>query len=238
MTRALERGILKAMQELVLGGVCFTVEKKRIKNMYLRVQPPDGRVLLTAPKRMPDAAIEQFARARLPWVQRHLAQFGHRPAPRYESGEILYLWGKPYPLEVVPADGRMRIELHGGSILLFAPEDSTSEKRSAALENWYRRQLAAAAENALPRLEQTVGKRASTLRIRNMTTRWGTCNTATGAITLNLQLAGRAPEFLEYVIVHELTHLHEPGHNARFYAWMDMVYPGWKQVRRRLKSGD
>ena len=237
MTRVSERGILKAMQELVLGGVHIAVEKKRIKNMYLRVQPPDGRVLLTAPKRMPDAAIEQFARARLPWIQKHLAQFGHRPVPRYESGETLYLFGKPYPLEVVPAAGRMRVELHGGCIRLLAPEGGTPEKRGAALENWYRRQLAAAAEETLPRLEQIVGARASALRIRNMTTRWGTCNTATGAITLNLQLAGRAPEFLEYVIVHELTHLHEPSHNARFYALMDQFYPGWKQVRKRLKSG-
>jgi len=75
-----------------------------------------------------------------------------------------------------------------------------------------------------------------TIAIRRMTTRWGTCNTATKRITLNLELARRDPSLLEYVIVHELAHLIERGHNARFYAVMTQHLPDWK-LRRKVLNG-
>lgn len=74
------------------------------------------------------------------------------------------------------------------------------------------------------------------IAIRRMTTRWGTCNTVAKRITLNLELARRDPTLLEYVVVHELAHLIERGHNARFYAVMDQHLPDWKQ-RRKVLNG-
>jgi len=72
--------------------------------------------------------------------------------------------------------------------------------------------------------------------VRRMTSRWGTCNTQTRRITLNLELAQRDADLLEYVIVHELAHLVERGHNARFYAVMDAHLPDWRLRRRLLNA--
>lgn len=83
---------------------------------------------------------------------------------------------------------------------------------------------------------QVMGVPMPQIAIRRMTTRWGTCNTATKRVTLNLELARRDPSLLEYVIVHELAHLIERGHNARFYAVMDEHLPDWKH-RRRVLNG-
>ena len=83
---------------------------------------------------------------------------------------------------------------------------------------------------------QVMGVPMPQIAIRRMTTRWGTCNTATLRITLNLELARRDPSLLEYVIVHELAHLIERGHNQRFYAVMDRHLPDWKQRRRALNG--
>ncbi len=74
------------------------------------------------------------------------------------------------------------------------------------------------------------------IAIRRMKTRWGTCNTAAKRVTLNLELARRDPALLEYVIVHELAHLIERGHNARFYAVMDTHLPDWKRRRKALNG--
>jgi hypothetical protein len=74
------------------------------------------------------------------------------------------------------------------------------------------------------------------ITIRRMTSRWGTCNTQTRRITLNLELAQRDATLLEYVIVHELAHLVERGHNARFYAVMDTHMPDWRARRRALNG--
>lgn len=83
---------------------------------------------------------------------------------------------------------------------------------------------------------QVMGVPVPQIAIRRMTTRWGTCNTATKRVTLNLELARRDPSLLEYVIVHELAHLIERGHNQRFYSVMDAHLPDWKQ-RRRVLNG-
>ena len=69
-----------------------------------------------------------------------------------------------------------------------------------------------------------------------MTTRWGTCNVKTHKIWLNLQLAKKTPECLDYVILHELTHLMEKNHNNYFVAHMDRFMPNWREIRKKLNS--
>ena len=224
------------MKQLDFDGVHIEVERKPIKNLYLRIHPSNGRITLSAPRFTPEAVIRQFAQQRLGWIKKHLAQQFPSPAIHYESGDTLYLWGEPYALDVL-AGGRMRVSVADGKILLYAPQGSTEQARGAALERWYRKALEEAVAQALPEWEQVVGKHAADWRIRNMTSRWGTCNTQTAVITLNLQLVKRARACLDYVIVHELTHLYEPGHNARFYGYLDRFYPGWKQIRKQLKQG-
>lgn len=83
---------------------------------------------------------------------------------------------------------------------------------------------------------QQMGVPVPEIAIRRMSTRWGTCNTVTKRVTLNLELARRDPSLLEYVIVHELAHLIERGHNERFYAVMDAHMPDWR-LRRRVLNG-
>lgn len=67
-----------------------------------------------------------------------------------------------------------------------------------------------------------------------MTSRWGSCTPKTGRIRLNLQLGLMDPQFLEYVLVHELTHLWESGHGRAFRERMSLVLPNWKELRREL----
>ena len=72
--------------------------------------------------------------------------------------------------------------------------------------------------------------------VRRMRSRWGSCNIRARRIWLNLELARRRPEYLEYVVVHEMVHLLERGHNRRFYAFMDMFLPNWRAIRAALNS--
>jgi hypothetical protein len=103
--------------------------------------------------------------------------------------------------------------------------------------NRLRRELRRAIPPLLAEWAPRVGVPIPEARIRRMTTRWGTCNVRDRRITLNLELARREPELLEYVVVHELAHLIESGHNARFYAVMDRALPDWRLKRRALNEG-
>jgi predicted metal-dependent hydrolase len=99
-----------------------------------------------------------------------------------------------------------------------------------------RERMKAETPDLVARWAAIMGLAMPDITIRRMTSRWGTCNTQTKRITLNLELGRRDPALLEYVIVHELAHLIERGHNARFYAVMDAHLPDWRQRRRTLNG--
>ncbi len=99
-----------------------------------------------------------------------------------------------------------------------------------------RRELRQAIPPLLAKWQPVIGVEARAWGIRRMKTRWGSCNVVAKRIWLNLELANRPPECLEYVVVHELVHLLERRHNARFYGFMDLYLPDWKALRKVLNS--
>ncbi|MBQ8821861.1 MAG: M48 family metallopeptidase, partial [Lachnospiraceae bacterium] len=154
----------------------------------------------------------------------------------YENGEKHLLWGKEYSLEVVYTKGKPCASVQGEQILLELPKDGDTALRQKLIENLYRRQLKAKVPLLMEKYTKIVGKVPDSWGVKNMKTRWGTCNVTDKRIWLNLQLAKFPQECLEYVIVHELVHLYEKGHNAVFYGYMDRFYPGWREIRKKLKG--
>lgn len=225
-------------QSTVLDGIPAQICYKNIKNLYLRVR--DGYIELSVPQRTAERDMEHFVSCRRTWIeerQRLLFARAEKAEPLYAEGERILLWGTAYPLVCRPLTrGKAYAECMEHRILLHVREDADANVRRAAIEMLYRTELAAAIEREAPACERIVGKRAACWRIRPMKTRWGSCNVRTAAITLNLQLARYDVRALRYVITHELTHLWVRGHDARFYARMDMYFPDWREMRRRLNE--
>ena len=120
-------------------------------------------------------------------------------------------------------------------VLSVHPEDDTSQRESL-LNDFYREALSNQIAARLPLWEARTGLHPSAWQIKNMKTRWGTCNTATRKIWLNLQLAKQPPVCLDYVIAHELTHLRYPGHGQDFKTFLTCVMPNWPEVRKALNN--
>lgn len=224
---------------MMIDDLTIEVQKKDIKNLHLYVKPPDGAVTISAPKSMGDKAIELFARTKLSWIRRQREKF--QSAPRlakreYVSGETLYLWGKQYFLSVEHTKGMQSIKLTGNRAILTVREGHPASHREAFVNEWYRKELRSEIERLLPKMERISGIRCNEFRIKNMTTRWGTCNTKIGRIWLNLQLAKYDTACLEYVILHELVHLKERDHGSRFTAMLDELMPYWRDIRARLNQ--
>ena len=223
---------------ITVNGINVTVTKKKIKHIHLRVKAPDGRVELSVPTGLTYAKIEAFLQDKTEWILRQQAKFSGQPeqaAREYVSGEVLPVWGKSYRLEVISGK-RNALVLDGEKARLTAKEDSTREQREHWVNEWYRDLLKAEIKQLLPKWETITGLHVDEWQIKNMKTRWGTCNTKCRRIWLNLQLAKCPVECLEYVILHELTHLLERGHNERFYAHMDRYMPRWREIRKRLNG--
>jgi predicted metal-dependent hydrolase len=223
---------------LNISGIPIEVRKKDIKNMHLYVKPPIGSVTVSAPITMSDEAIERFVRAKVSWIKKQVAKFENqlRQSERqYVSGETLYVWGKQYFLQT-EFGNRNSLALSSNKAVLTIRKDSTAEQRESFVREWYRELLKAEIARLLPKWEKTTGLKASGWQTKYMTTRWGTCNTNTGKIWLNLQLAKKTPECLEYVILHELAHLVEKSHNERFVFLMDKNMPMWREIKATLNG--
>lgn len=223
----------------------ITITRKKIKNMYLRVHQ-DGTVSVSAPKRCSDKVIWDFINSKSGWIMAQREKMlARQPAvqiaakeAKFLTGEIHYLWGQPCTLLVEETAERSSVEVfeNMATIVLHAPANSTVEQRKHLLEEFYRRELKAVVPHLLEKYAAIVGKSPTEWRIRNMKTRWGTCNTKDKRIWLALNLAKKPPECLEYVITHELTHLHVPNHSKAFWARMDVYYPAWREVRKLLNK--
>lgn len=225
--------------EMEIQGISLTVEKKKIKNMYLKILPPDGKVVISAPKRMSQKAIEEFVISKSNWIQEKRKKYENRESQKelqFMTGEQILLFGKVYPLEVTNSNGNSKILFAEDKIQMQVREDSTKEQREHCLNEWYRKQLKSRIPELIEKWEPVMNVHVKEWNVKNMKTRWGTCNIAAQRIWLNLQLAKRKPECLEYVVVHEMVHLLERKHNHRFYGFMDLFLPEWRKIRAELNG--
>ncbi len=227
------------MKEIIIDGIPVCVTKKKMKNLYIRVIPPDGTVKISVPYGVSDEAVCRVVRSRIDWIReqrRRIGETAGRAGNRYETGESVPVWGVLYPLEVRYAEGAGSAWMWGRKVILQIRPDSTPQQREKALNEWYRAELKKMIPGAGRKCEQITGVKAKEWQGKNMKTRWGTCNVKEGRIWLNLQLAKKPPECLEYVIIHELIHLLEPSHNQRFYQLMDRFLPDWRRVHQELNG--
>jgi len=225
------------IQKITLGDVTVDVVKKDIKNVHLSVYPPSGKVRISAPLDMDIGTIRVFAISKLGWVkqqQRKLRE-QEREAPReYVERESHYLWGRRYLLKVLNADGGASVELKPRHLVLSVQSGASDEKRQSVLDHWYRVQLKEAAPVVVGRWEKVLDVKVRGIFVQRMKTRWGSCNSLAGTIRLNTELAKKPRECLEYIVVHEMVHLLEPTHNAKFVALMDQFLPSWRAFRDEL----
>jgi len=224
--------------ELVISGIPIEVCKKSIKNMHLYVKPPNGRVVVSAPLNMSDETIERFVRTKFSWVKKQISKFEEQPRQsvrKYVSGESLYVWGKQYYLQV-DYGSKNKLVLLSDKALLTVRKESTAQQRENFVREWYRELLKSEILRVLPKWEKITGLKCNSWQTKYMTTRWGTCNADKKRVWLNLQLAKKTPECLEYIILHELIHLAEKKHNERFIALMNKYMPMWREVKKTLNE--
>ena len=224
--------------ELNISGIPINVCKKRIKNMHLYVKPPNGNVMVSAPLTMSNEAIERFVRTRASWVKKQIDKFDNQPRQserEFVSGETLYVWGKQYYLQT-EFSNKNSLVLSSDKALLTVRKENTAKQRENFVREWYRKLLKVEIARLLPKWEKITALKVTGWQTKYMITRWGTCNANTGTIWLNLQLAKKTPECLEYVILHELVHLVEKSHNERFVSLMDQYMPMWREVKVTLNG--
>ena len=217
---------VKSKYILRLGDLEIAVERKKIKNLHLRVGRT-GKISLTAPFFVSDGEIERFAAAKYGWLKKHL-QTVKTEEFSYISEDKTQIFGQTVSL-VYHAE---KEGLCGGILFLRCGAEGAEERVKRILKRLLEEKIQQ--KHAL--WEQKTDLKVSSWYVRDMKTRWGTCNVSTGRICFNLRLAKKAEECLDYVIVHELGHLINRYHDKRFYKFLSYYFPDYKRVRKLLNE--
>ncbi len=226
------------MHQIKVGELNIDVVRKNIKNLHLAVYPPDGRVRIATPLNINDEAVRLFAISKLSWIEKHQANFNaqERQSKReFVSGESHYSQGKRYLLNVIYHQGNTKVKVRNNTYIdLYVKEGSSEIQRKNAIASWYRKQLKQDIPQLIAKWEQIMNVQVDDWGVKQMKTKWGTCNTQAKRIWLNLELAKKAKHCLEYVVVHEMVHLLERSHGERFVALMNKFMPNWRFYKDEL----
>lgn len=225
------------MEQLKLGNITVDVVQKNIKNIHLSVYPPAGRVRISAPNRMDLATIRVFVISKLSWIKKQQTRLRNqeREAQReFINRESHYFNGKRYLLKVTERDAAPKVVLKHSAIELYVRPETDAVKRKSILDEWYRRKLKETVPSLIEKWKKKMNVQVKEFGIKKMKTKWGTCNRQAKRIWLNLELAKKPAECLEYIVVHEMVHLLERNHNDRFIALMTEFMPKWRFYKDEL----
>jgi len=226
--------------QIKVSGLTVDVVRKDIKNLHLAVYPPAGRVRVAAPLRVSDEAVRLAIVSRLGWIKKQKSKFtsqARQSEREYVSGESHYFQGQRYRLRVIYQVGAPRVAIRNRSTIdLYVREGSDREQRERVMLAWYRQHLKEQLPSLIEKWKPVLGVSVADWRVKQMKTKWGTCNTKAGRIWLNLELAKKSAQCLEYIVVHEMVHLLERHHNDRFTELMSKYMPQWRLHRDELNQ--
>lgn len=235
----LKKFSINKSSQITVDDIDVQIIRKKIKNLHLRVYPPDGCVRVTAPLCIKDEEVRFAIMKRFDWIKKQQLRLSHYPKLKpceMISGESHYYLGEPYSLEVIEGKGKHEVVLNDSSLLLYVRANTNMDKRMLVLNEWYRQELKALIPALIQKWQPIMAVKVDDWRIKKMKTRWGTCNISAHRIWLNLELIKKPMACLEYVLVHEMVHLLERNHTQKFKAYMDEFLPDWRLQDEYLKN--
>nr|WP_314119097.1 SprT family zinc-dependent metalloprotease [uncultured Campylobacter sp.] len=209
--------------------------KKDVKNITLKVRP-NGEAILTAPNSASDEHIKFIMQKRAKWISQKRAFFASFKTlqKEYVSGEDFRYLGRSYRLKVVQSKEE-RVKLQRGYLELFVKDKSDLKRKENLIYEWYHEKAMLYFFNILQEFNKIVKQDIKSVKIRQMKTRWGSCNPYKSYINLNIELIKKPKACIEYVVFHELVHLVHPSHSKQFYDYLFLYMSDWEKRKKILE---
>ena len=226
-------------ERIELGDIVIALTRKAIKNVHLSVHPPDGRVTMSAPAGTRPEVARAYAISKLGWIREQQARLRGqaRETPRqFVERESHYLWGRRHLLTVVERDASPAVAVDHKRITLSVRPGTDRAKRARIMHDWHKALLHKFIPSLINRWSPKLGVKVNAYFLQRMKTKWGSCNHRAGHIRLNTELVKKPRDLIEYVVVHEMTHLLEPTHGERFVAVLTKHFPTWREARAELNE--
>lgn len=223
--------------------ICFFVQRKKIKNMNLKVNK-EKQVIISIPMKMPIEAAEEFIKQKISWIKKQQAFYdkyaNKKESVNFEDGEILYLLGKKYKIKFIQNEEN-NIIINNNYIEFHVKPKYINDKKY--IKNIYNIALK---QYAFHTLENLVMKYCKMLKeynieipkieIKKLKSKWGSCTPSQNKVIFNLSLIKTPMQCIEYVVLHELSHFKYQNHSKSFYKFIEIFMPDWKQRRKLLND--
>lgn len=208
------------------------IERKKIKNMYLRIRP-SGEIVVSAHPKVELRTIKEFIQLKEPWILQK-KEYILKQNQIIEDNEIRYL-GQIFKKQRL-ASNEISFFIKDQVLRQELPPSISDEKANRLFEVWLQQQLEQIILSYMRRYWpyfSSLGIRPVEVKYRLMTSTWGVCRPVRGCITFNKRLIYEKQSFIEYVVVHELCHLVHPNHSLKFYELVESLLPSWKTASKR-----
>lgn len=225
-------------ERLRIGKVEIDVTFKEIKNLHLSVHPPHGHVTIASPNFYDLEKVQVYAATKLGWIKKEQRKFleQKREEPRlYLNQESHFFLGTRYLLKLIEAS-KNKVQVEGKYLVIYSKNINDRVSLEKQLYSFYRKELRKRLLLMVEDYSQQMSLEVPTFKIRYMKTKWGSCATSNQRIWFNIELAKKPLECIEYIVVHELTHLLERNHNKRFILLLDQFMPTWRLQKKILNE--
>jgi predicted metal-dependent hydrolase len=221
------------------GEVEYDIIRSGRRTIALAVKQ-SGTLIIRAPWYVPAQVLVGFARSKEPWIIRQRKRINEAGSKKkvinYTEGDLIPYLGQNLVLHL-REEKRSQVRMNENSIIISCQFPGEVEKVKALVNGWYLRE---AKKHLISRTMQLsefyngAGLKPSSIGVRKMKSRWGTCRT-NGRIMLNTELIKKRQELIDAVIIHELCHLKHPNHGKEFYALLENLMPEYKVLRKELR---
>ncbi len=214
--------------------VDLALTRKKVRVLRLRVVP--NQLKITAPERMPEREIVAFIHEKRDWIERNLNDLAQHPRhapPAIEQGARIPFLGTERELQIFENQPREKLEITPDCFFLHLRRQSANHK--TVFRKKYRELSAKLLSKRIWELAHQFGLEYNDLSIKDQRSRWGSCSSARN-INLNWRLVLAPQAVVDYVIVHELTHLDELNHTKRFWDLVRLRDPQYKTHRKWLSE--
>ena len=215
---------------MIIDGINVEIVRKKVKNISLKIR--NRKPLVTCPYRVDDDYIVAFVKSKKSWLEKQLEKEKNRPKITFcpQNGEHVTLLSHDFVVKVVNSE-KSSIKIQENYLVFFEKDEKNREKN---YKKWLKKQLEKVIEKLLNKWQNHMHIKYNGFSVKKVKSRWGWCNTKSKILGFNLMLLFQKKEAVEYVVVHELAHLFERGHNKKFYSIIAECLPDYKIADKSL----
>lgn len=233
------------MEQITVGNteIKYTIQRSNRKTIGLIVDPENG-VIIRSPQKLSREKIKDVVKKKSPWLIEKLGEVEKiKPKPRakeFLSGEKLPYLGRRYRLKVTQNEEIKKpdIKLYQGKFHIETPSNLTGSKKIEELKKgmtqWYRDHAEEKIKERVANYQEQLGVEINRIRIKEQKKRWGSCSSKKN-LNFNWRLIMAPISVIDYIVVHELTHLIHPNHSKEFWKTVETIIPDYREKQEWLK---